>query len=149
MILFWKIPAPFVSVLVWGLGHGVGFCCTCAPHRPGVNASLVWNQWSRNFSAAKDKSFTGHLGGCFGKAVSPGLPKEMGDNVEHGGAPSESTQPPRPDTSGPMESSLARCGLLRSRVLIWFAFFPVCWEKSSWRCVCFSFCGVFAQLSAL
>lgn len=31
--------------------------------------------------------------------------------------------PPRPDTSGPMESSLAECGLLQSRVLIRFAFF--------------------------
>lgn len=136
MILFWKIPAPFVSVLVWGLGHGVGFCCTCSPHRPGVNASLVWSHWSRNFSSAKDKSFTGHLRGCFGKAVSPGLPKETGDNVEHGGAPPEFSQPPwTGDTSGPTEAPVAEGRLLQSRVLIWFAFFQSV-EKNHLEDVC-------------
>lgn len=139
MILFWKIPAPFVSVLVWGLGHGVGFCRASSPHRPGVNASLVWNHWSRNFSAAKDKSFTGHLRGCFGKAVSPGLPKEMRDNAEHGGVPSEFSQPSWPHWTrlAPQRLLWPSAGFSNQGFNL-ICLFPGCWDKSSWRCVCFS-----------
>lgn len=58
------------------------FCPTCCPRGDGVNGSLVRSRWGRNFFAEGDKSRTGHLRGCFGKAVSCGLSKEMEDNTQ-------------------------------------------------------------------